>query len=166
MKTFCGRMVLVHRIVRKGVSFTPCTYGYATTIRRAQGVTLRCGCIYFDHCYPAPAGYAYVAVSRFRSREGVYYFGRVLHVFLVSLCFRRAVLFCLYAALQVRRSDWIPVGALGEIHDRRGLSSISDSSEESQDFRSEEELVSSDSEVDLGELYSEVRFCFIFGCCR
>ena len=64
----------------------PCAYGYATTIRRAQGSSLDAGCLFFDHCYPPERGYAYVGVSRFRTKAGVYHYGRF------------------------RRSDWLPVG--------------------------------------------------------
>ena len=67
-----GNLVLVHPIVTDGVVHLPCAYGYATTIRRAQGSTLDAGCLYFDHCYPPERGYAYVGVSRFRTRDGVY----------------------------------------------------------------------------------------------
>ena len=82
-----GTMVLVHPICgHKEVPFLPCTYGYATTIRRAQGMTLNRGCVFFDLAFPPDRGYAYVAVSRFRTRAGVYHFGRY------------------------RRSDWLPVG--------------------------------------------------------
>eukprot|EP00969_Alexandrium_andersonii_P004920 213362-Alexandrium_andersonii.AAC.1 len=69
---------------QKGFAYLPCVYGYATTIREAQGLSLQAGAIWFDHCYPADPGYAYVAVSRFRTRAGVYLFGKV------------------------RRSDWLP----------------------------------------------------------
>ena len=43
-----GNMVLVHPIEEDGSRFLPCCYGYATTIRRAQGADLYHGCIYFD----------------------------------------------------------------------------------------------------------------------
>ena len=69
--------------------FLPCCYGYATTIRRAQGASLTMGCIYFDHKYGKAGrgrGYGYVAVSRFRSRRGVYLYGHK------------------------RRTDFLPVG--------------------------------------------------------
>ena len=82
-----GTLVLLHPVANEsGVPFLPCTYGYATTIRRAQGASLHHGCLYFDHCYPPERGYAYVGVSRFRSASGVYHFGRI------------------------RRTDWLPVG--------------------------------------------------------
>ena len=82
-----NNMVLVHPIEEGGQLFLPCCYGYATTIRRAQGSSLTHGCIWFDHKYhPAGRGYGYVAVSRFRSRAGCHVFGKL------------------------RRSDFLPVG--------------------------------------------------------
>jgi ATP-dependent exoDNAse (exonuclease V) alpha subunit len=80
-------LLLVHPIDAEGRICLPCVYGYATTVRRAQGASLDVGCIFFDHSYPPERGYGYVAVSRFRTRRGVYHFGRV------------------------RRTDWLPVGA-------------------------------------------------------
>ncbi len=82
-----GNLVLVHPMWEDGVKFLPCCYGYATTIRRAQGASLDQGCIYFDQKYRAAGrGYGDVAVSRYRSRAGVYLFGKV------------------------RRTDFLPVG--------------------------------------------------------
>ena len=82
-----GNMVLVHPMKENDMIFLPCCYGYATTIRRAQGASLDQGCIYFDNKkYPAGRGYAYVAVSRFRTRAGCHLYGRL------------------------RRSDFLPVG--------------------------------------------------------
>ena len=63
-----GTLVLVHPITVGDRTFLPCTYGYATTIRRAQGASLDAGCLYFDHCYPPDRGYAYVGASRFRTK--------------------------------------------------------------------------------------------------
>merc|ERR1712110_224607 len=68
-----GNYVLVHPMTEGGRTFLPCCYGYATTIRRAQGAWLTMGCIYFDYKYGKAGrgrGYGYVAVSRFRSRGG------------------------------------------------------------------------------------------------
>ena len=48
-----GNLVLVHPIEEDGATFLPCCYGYATTIRRAQGASLEQGCIWFNqkrHC--------------------------------------------------------------------------------------------------------------------
>jgi ATP-dependent exoDNAse (exonuclease V) alpha subunit len=82
-----GNMVLVHPIEEQGSKFLPCCYGYATTIRRAQGADLYQGCIYFDQKKRVAArGYGYVAVSRFKSRAGCYVYGKL------------------------RRSDFLPVG--------------------------------------------------------
>ena len=66
--------------------FLPCCYGYATTIRRAQGADLDLGCIYFDQPMPAARGYGYVAVSRFKTRAGCFLYGKL------------------------RRTDFLPVG--------------------------------------------------------
>ena len=63
-----GNYVLVHPMAEGGITFLPCCYGYATTIRRAQGVSLSCGAVFFDqHRHAAHRGYGYVAVSRFRT---------------------------------------------------------------------------------------------------
>ena len=82
-----GNFVLVHPMEEDGAVFLPCCYGYATTIRRAQGASLDMGCIYFDqHKHAAGRGYGYVAVSRFRSRRGCHLYGKL------------------------RRTDFLPVG--------------------------------------------------------
>ena len=82
-----GNMVLVHPVEEDGSRFLPCCYGYATTIRRAQGASLDQGCIYFDQKhFAAGRGYGYVAVSRFKSRVGCHVFGKL------------------------RRTDFLPVG--------------------------------------------------------
>ena len=72
-----GVLVLVHPIYENRQCFLPCTYGYATTIRRAQGATYDHGCIWFDHRHPPERGYGYVAASRFKSKSGIYLFGKV-----------------------------------------------------------------------------------------
>ena len=85
--------------------FLPCTYGYATTIRKAQGATYHHGCLWFDHCYPPERGYGYVGASRFKSMSGIYLFGKM------------------------RCTDWIPVRPIAD-HDMdatvRGEESMSD----------------------------------------
>ena len=82
-----GNMVLIHSMEEEGRRFLPCCYGYATTIRRAQGCGFHHGCIYVDlKKYPAARGYGYVAVSRFISRKGCYLYGKL------------------------RRTDFLPVG--------------------------------------------------------
>ena len=73
-----GNLVLLHPVSAGDDSFfLPCTYGYASTIRRAQGSSLSMGCLYFDHCYPPERGYGYVGASRFRSAEGLFQYGRL-----------------------------------------------------------------------------------------
>jgi hypothetical protein len=96
-------MVLVHPMEEEGSRFLPCTYGYATTIRRAQGADLLHGCIYFDQQKRVAArGYAYVACSRFKSRAGCYVYGKL------------------------RRSDFLPVGPeLESEYTERGYLSVS-----------------------------------------
>ena len=85
VKLLNGVYVLVHPIWDKKQCFLPCTYGYATTVRRAQGATYEHGCLFFDHVHPAMPGYGYAGVSRFRRKSGIYLFGKI------------------------RRTDWIPV---------------------------------------------------------
>jgi hypothetical protein len=118
-----GNLVLLHPVSCGGDGgfFLPCTYGYATTIRRAQGSSLAMGCIYFDHCYPPERGYGYVAASRFRTMAGLFHFGRL------------------------RRTDWLPVGPELPIEQvERGSSSC-----ESTEF--DEELRELDSAYDSDE---------------
>ena len=81
-----GVLLLVHPVTVGEATFLPCAYGYATTIRKAQGQSLDLGCLYFNHKYPPERGYGYVGASRFRTRAGLYLFGKV------------------------RRTDWLPVG--------------------------------------------------------
>ena len=81
-----GHMVLIHPMEEGGEVFLPCCYGYATTIRRAQGADLHHGCVYFDQPMPAGRGYGYVAASRFKTREGCFLYGKL------------------------RRTDFLPVG--------------------------------------------------------
>ena len=71
-------LALVSPVVEDGNVFLPCCYGWATTIRRAQGASLTHGCVYFDQRRHAAArGYGYVAVSRFRTRAGVHLYGKL-----------------------------------------------------------------------------------------
>ena len=84
--TGTGNFVLVHPREEDGARFLPCVYGYATTIRRAQGADLEHGCLYFDHTRPAARGYGYVGASRFKRRSGCFVFGKL------------------------RRTDFLPVG--------------------------------------------------------
>ena len=103
-----GNYVLVHPMEEGGCRFLPCCYGYATTIRRAQGASLSMGCIFFDQKKrPAGRGYGYVAVSRFRSQGGCFLYGHK------------------------RRTDFLPVG--GNPEDEvceRGYESVTDDDEE------------------------------------
>ena len=93
------------------MTFLPCVYGYATTIRRAQGASLDQGCLYFDQTgckkkHPG-RGYGYVGASRFRSREGCYLYGRI------------------------RRTDFLPVGEPQEDEvNERGIQSESSDEED------------------------------------
>jgi hypothetical protein len=61
-----GVLLLVHPVTVGEDIFLPCAYGYATTIRKAQGQSLDLGCLYFNHCYPPDRGYGYVGASRSR----------------------------------------------------------------------------------------------------
>ena len=82
-----GNLELVHPMQEFDRRCLPCCYGCATTIRRAQGAPLECGCLYFNQRkHAAVRGYGYVGVSRFRSRSGCHLFG------------------------YLRRSDFLPVG--------------------------------------------------------
>ena len=51
------------------MTFLPCVYGYATTIRRAQGASLDQGCLYFDQtgCKKKHPGRGYGYVGRRQS---------------------------------------------------------------------------------------------------
>ena len=51
-----GNMVLIHPMEEEGANFLPCCYGYATTIRRAQGADLHHGALYFDQKMVAARG--------------------------------------------------------------------------------------------------------------
>ena len=116
-----GGMVLVHPIRIGKQVFLPCCYGYATTIRRAQGSSLHLGALWFDHCYPPERGYGYVGASRFRSRQGLFLYGRI------------------------RRSDWTPVGPQKDDWAlRRGCDSMSSESDHDSGKSSS---VSSDSDT-------------------
>ena len=64
----------------------PWTFGYAMTMRRAQGSTLDAVGLWFDHSFPPTRGYAYVASSRVRNATDLFLSGKL------------------------RRTDWLPVG--------------------------------------------------------
>ena len=118
-------MILVHPMEEDGQVFLPFCYGYATTIRRAQGASLDQGCIYFDQKrHPAGRGYGYVAVSRFKSRAGCHVFGKL------------------------RRTDFLPVGDAKDTEVlERGYQSVSSGSDEGCGL---EYAFASDSENDSG----------------
>jgi hypothetical protein len=122
-----GNLVLIHPMEEEGQVFLPCCYGYATTIRRAQGASLDAGCIYFDqHKHVAGRGYGYVAVSRFKSRAGCHLYGRL------------------------RRSDFLPVGDEKESDVlERGYDSVSSDDDEGRGL--EYAFASSDDESSVGE---------------
>ena len=71
-------MILVHPVsVGRADTmheFLPCAYGYATTIRRAQGASLDYVCLYFDASSPPDRCYDYVGASRCRNAAGLFYF--------------------------------------------------------------------------------------------
>ena len=72
-------------MIEKGAVFMPATYGYAMTVRRAQGTTLDMAALHFDRRRP-DRGYGYVGSSRVKRKADLYHVG------------------------SVRRSDWLPVG--------------------------------------------------------
>jgi len=111
LKTVEGTLLLVHYVFIDGKKFMPCTYGYAMTIRRAQGSTLDMGALYFDRKLP-DRGYAYVGASRFRSHEKLYLLGLI------------------------RRTDWKPVG--GDPKDEQMYPSILSESDSDNDQMEEE----------------------------
>ena len=117
LKLSTGNLVLVHPISVGGRHVFPCAYGYATTIRKAQGASLAAGCLYFDHCYPSERGYGYVGASRFRSKDGIFYYGTL------------------------RRSDWLPRQTS---EDQQVVRSMDSESEDSRDAANESEYGSSD----------------------
>ena len=67
---YVGRADAIHELL-------PCTYGYATTVRRAQGASLDYVCLYFDAKFPPDRGYGYVGASRGRNAAGLYHFKRL-----------------------------------------------------------------------------------------
>jgi len=108
-----GNLVLVHPVEEKGNRFLPCTYGYATTVRRAQGASLDMGCVWFNQRKRAAGrGYGYVAVSRFKSKAGCYLYGKL------------------------RQTDFLPVGEGmdAEVLERGVLSESTDSDEVGIEF--------------------------------
>ena len=117
-----GTLVLVHPFSEGDRNFLPCSYGYAITIRRAQGMSLDAGCLFFDHCYPADRGYGYVGASRFRTKAGVFLYGKV------------------------RRTDWLPVDGSGDEQLFRSADSASEDENDEYDRELEENYSGSESE--------------------
>ena len=113
VKTARGVRFLVYPITYNKATFVPFCYGYAMTIRRAQGSTLALVGLWFNHKYPADRGYGYVGGSRVRFAEDLALVGKL------------------------RCTDWLPVGEEQEAErTQRGSSSESDhkdSSEASED---------------------------------
>ena len=113
-KTSKDLRILVHPVTYDGYEFMPYSYGYATTMRKAQGSTMDIVALWFDHKYAPDRGYAYVGASRVRRAIDLYLMGKT------------------------RRSDWLPVGQDpdGDEHTQRGTESKStslDSEEPSED---------------------------------
>ncbi len=104
--------------------FLPCSYGYAVTVRKAQGASLHGVVCYFEVFKPLERGFAYVAVSRARRSEGCFHFGRI------------------------RRTEWLPaLGAHADAQTER--SALAGLSEDEDDDRSS--CSSDDVWDDLGE---------------
>ena len=125
--TGTGQLLLVHTLTDGGDVFFPCTYGYACTVRKAQGASLDMGCLYFDRCYPPDRGYGYVAASRFKSREHLYHYG------------------------VLRRTDWLAVGR-GDDPGEQTTRSVESESDDDDDPKPWE--VESDSDADGSSDYS------------
>ena len=127
-KTPKGVRLLVHPIRQDGHYFMPFTYGYAMTMRRAQGSTLEGVGLWFDHKYPPERGYGYVGASRVRRAEDLYLVGKV------------------------RQTDWLPVGVEMEGERlRRGAESEDTPSASSSAAGSEDQgETGSSNEEDLG----------------
>ena len=89
LKTSQNVPILVHPITLRGRKYLPVSYGWATTIRRAQGATLNKIALWFDRRV-ADKGYAYVGLSRARKATDVYLIGKI------------------------RRTDWRAVGTNNE----------------------------------------------------
>ena len=132
-----GKLVLVHPIREGELTFLPCSYGYATTIRKVQGASLDGVVLYFDHSHPPDRGYGYVGASRAKTKAGLYHYGRL------------------------RRSDWLPVGKPSEGEATvRGYESMSEecSSEDSQDHDSDYDSDGyeyGDDDINVDALYDE-----------
>lgn len=146
-----GTPILIHPVTQQGRKFLPVTYGWATTIRRAQGATLEKVGLFFDRKLP-DRGYGYVGLSRAK---------RMLDVFLVH---------------KIRRTDWRAVGGEGQAAEQTQLSALSESTHSSEasdadtsmsdESASTAEFNSSDSEGDpdfSSESYPEPSSSMDFG---
>ena len=62
MRLTTGVMILVHPLMENNIVFLPCVYGYAMSMRKAQGATLSHVVLYFDlpHDMVTNRGMAYV----------------------------------------------------------------------------------------------------------
>lgn len=120
----------MHSVTIGKKRFVPLCYGYAMTMRRAQGSTLDLVGLWFDHCHPADRGYAYVGASRVRTAAGLYLVGKI------------------------RRTDWLPVGGCADSEQlRRGYESAT--TDEDSSAASEDQGASESSSEDPGESESD-----------
>jgi len=109
LRTNAGNRLLVHPVHDKeGSMCMPCVYGYAMTIRRAQGSTLDCAILHFDRLRP-DRGYAYVGASRVRAADYLIHMGHL------------------------RRTDWLPVGKDPRRGEQIYPSQLSDSDDSNAD---------------------------------
>ena len=118
LETTEGNKLLVHPVHEKDGPIMPCVYGYALTIRRAQGSTLDFAILFFDRRRP-DRGYAYVGASRVRQAKHLCLMGKI------------------------RRTDWLPVGKQPEDQIYPSFLSDSDLSAPSSDAESSEAQPSS-----------------------
>ncbi|CAE7357694.1 pif1 [Symbiodinium sp. CCMP2592] len=120
-----GLPILIHPISQQGRKFLPVAYGWATTMRRAQGATLQKVGLWFDRRLP-DRGYAYVGLSRAKKCQDVFLLDKI------------------------RRTDWRPVGGDSNPEEQNKLSVFSESTHSSDvDYgcsESEEDEPSLDSE--------------------
>eukprot|EP00971_Amphidinium_carterae_P029233 575328-Amphidinium_carterae.1 len=119
VKTMQDVRLLVHPVCMNGSKFIPITYGYATTMRRAQGATLHLVGLHFDRRLP-DRGYAYVGTSRAKYRDDVYLVG------------------------SVRSTDWLPVGGNNRGGEQSIVSALSESTHSSEDGPSTSDMSCSD----------------------
>ncbi|CAE7839773.1 pif1 [Symbiodinium sp. CCMP2592] len=104
-----GLPILVHPVTQQGRKFLPVSYGWATTIRRAQGATLDKVGLWFDRRLP-DRGYGYVGLSRAKRRQDVFLLGRV------------------------RRTDWRAVNGENDNSEQNQVSVFSESTHSSEEM--------------------------------